>query len=127
MLYESFNTTTVIIEASKYYNIVQFLIWVLIENLTECTSIGVYTTLYLTLVYIFGTRSTQDQVRSAGGKRVCIKTSHSRSLLTFKTQEIALKMKSVRMVQPDVMKEDGFHQNIPFTEPAKIQKYKKLF
>ena len=71
-----------------------------------------YTTLYLTLVLIFGTRSTQDQVWAAGGKRVGIKTSHSRSLLTFKTQEIALKMKSVRMVQPDMMKKDGCHQNI---------------
>ena len=35
MLYESFNTTTVIIEASNYYNSVQFLIWVLIDNITE--------------------------------------------------------------------------------------------
>ena len=27
------------------------------------------------------------------------------------------------MVQPDVMKEDGCHQNISFTEPANIQKH----
>ena len=26
------------------------------------------------------------------------------------------------MVQPYVMKEDGWHQNIPFTGPANIQK-----
>ena len=31
-------------------------------------------------------------------------------------------MKSVRMVRPDVMKEDGWHQKIPFTDPANIQK-----
>ena len=31
------------------------------------------------------------------------------------------------MVQPDVMKEADWHQNIPFTEPANIQKHKKLF
>ena len=36
-------------------------------------------------------------------------------------------MKSIRMLRPDVMKEDGWHQNIPFTEPANIQKHKKLF
>ena len=76
---------------------------------------------------MFGMRSTQDQVRAAAGKRFGIKTSRSLSLLTFKTQEIALKMKSVRMVQPDVTKEDGSHQNIPFTEPDNIQKQKKLF
>ena len=35
MLYESFNTTTVIIESSNYYNSVQLLIWVLIDNITE--------------------------------------------------------------------------------------------
>ena len=35
MLYESFNTTTVIIEASNYYNSVQFLIWVLIDNIRD--------------------------------------------------------------------------------------------
>ena len=34
-LYESFNTTTVIIEACKYYNSFQLLIWVLIDNITE--------------------------------------------------------------------------------------------
>ena len=32
-------------------------------------------------------------------------------------------MKSIRMLRPDVMKEDGWHQNIPFTEPANIQKH----
>ena len=31
------------------------------------------------------------------------------------------------MVGPEVMKEDGWHQNISFTEPANIQKHKKLF
>ena len=35
MLYEIFITTTVIIEASNYYNSVQFLIWLLIDNITE--------------------------------------------------------------------------------------------
>ena len=28
------------------------------------------------------------------------------------------------MIRPDVMKEDGWHQNIPFTEPANIQNTK---
>ena len=87
MLLEGFKTTTVIIEARNYYNSVQFVICVMIDNITEIkqfsTSIVVYTTLYLTLVYIFGTRSTQEQVRAAGGKRVGIKASNSRSLLTF--------------------------------------------
>ena len=90
MLYDSFKTTTVIIEARNYYNSVQFVICVMIDNNTEIkqfsTSIEVYTTLYLTLVYIFGTKSTQEQVRAAraaGGKRVGIKASSSRSLLTF--------------------------------------------
>ena len=130
MLHESFYTT-VIIEASSYYQSVQFLIWVLIDNITEiyqfCTSIGVYTTLYLALVYLFGRRSNQDRVRAAGGEEGLHQMSHSRSLLTFKTQEIALKMKSVIMVQLDVMKEDGWHQNMPFTEPANIQEHKKMF
>ena len=44
MLYESVNTTTVIIEASNYYN-----------------------------VYIFGTRSTQDQVRQLEGRGLASK------------------------------------------------------
>ena len=35
LLHEYFNTTTVIIEASNYYNSVQFMIWVLIDNITE--------------------------------------------------------------------------------------------
>ena len=56
-----------------------------------------------------------------------IKISHSQILLTFKTQEFALKVKFVRMVQLDVMREDGWHQNIPITKPANIQKHKKLF
>ena len=35
-LYENFNTLTVIIEASNYYyNSVQFLVWVFIDNITE--------------------------------------------------------------------------------------------
>ena len=113
----------VIIEASNYYNSVQFLIWVLIDNIdVDRTSIGVYTTLYLTLVYIFGTRSTQDQVRAAGGKRVGIKTSHSRSLLTFKTQKIALKMKSVRMVRPHVMSRGGRLVHSPTAGVARLGK-----
>ena len=32
-------------------------------------------------------------------------------------------MKSIRMLQPDVMKKDGWHQNISFKEPANIQKH----
>ena len=35
MHYESFNTTTVIIEASNYYNSVQLLIWIMIDNITD--------------------------------------------------------------------------------------------
>ena len=35
MLYESFNANTVVIEAKKYNSGVQFLIWVLIYNITE--------------------------------------------------------------------------------------------
>ena len=93
MLYESVNTTTVIIEASNYYN-----------------------------VYIFGTRSTQDQVRAAGGKRVGIKTSHSRSLLTFKIQEIVLKVKLVRMVRPDVMSRGGSLVHSPTARVARLEK-----
>ena len=31
------------------------------------------------------------------------------------------------MAQPDVMKEDDCHQNIPFTEPTNIQKHQILF
>ena len=34
-LYEIFNTTTVMIEASNYCNSVQLLIWVMIDNITE--------------------------------------------------------------------------------------------
>ena len=35
MLFKSYNTTTVIIEASNYYNSVQLLIWVLIDNIRD--------------------------------------------------------------------------------------------
>ena len=35
MLYESFNTTTVIIEAGNYYNSVQLLVLVFIDNITR--------------------------------------------------------------------------------------------
>ena len=79
------------------------------------------TTLYLTLVYIFGTRSTQEQVRAAGGKRVGIKTPRSRRLLTFKRQEIVLKLKSVRMIRPDLMSRGGRLFHSPTAGVARLE------
>ena len=47
MLYESFNTTTVIIEAGNYYNSVQLLVWVFIDNI----SISVFLYAIIGLLY----------------------------------------------------------------------------